>query len=54
MKNTHSSTVNKVPGVGSIPLLGTLFKTTSTSDQRTELFIEITPMSCRPRRKRRI
>ncbi len=37
------NTVNKVPGLGNLPLLGGLFKQQSTHDQRRELVIFITP-----------
>ena len=43
IKNNKSSTVSKVPLLGDIPLLGELFKTTSTGNTKTELIIEITP-----------
>lgn len=37
------NTVNKVPGLGNLPLVGGLFKQQSTHDQRRELVIFITP-----------
>ncbi len=43
IKSQKSKTVNKVPILGDIPLLGYLFKTTSKSTIKTELIIEITP-----------
>ena len=43
IKNNNSLTVNKVPLLGDIPLLGNLFKTTSKGKVKTELIVEITP-----------
>ncbi len=37
------NTVNKVPGLGGLPLIGGLFKQQSSHDQRRELVIFITP-----------
>lgn len=39
----ENSTVNKVPLLGDIPMLGNLFKTTSKESSKTELIIFITP-----------
>ncbi|MFP5418427.1 MAG: type IV pilus secretin PilQ [Gammaproteobacteria bacterium] len=39
----ENSTVNKVPVLGDIPVLGNLFKTTSRETSKTELIIFITP-----------
>jgi general secretion pathway protein D len=41
--NDKSSSVTKVPLLGDIPFLGNLFKYTSTSDNKTELLIFLTP-----------
>jgi general secretion pathway protein D len=43
IKNSVSSTVNKIPLLGDIPLLGNLFKSTSTSTNKTELLVFLTP-----------
>ncbi len=43
IKKNNSSTVNKVPILGDIPILGSLFKTISKGTTKTELIIEITP-----------
>ncbi len=43
IQNQVNDTVTKVPGLGDIPLISPLFKTTSRSTTRTELFIVITP-----------
>jgi type IV pilus assembly protein PilQ len=42
-QQTDSNTVDKVPFLGDIPILGNLFKNTSKISQRTELLIFITP-----------
>jgi general secretion pathway protein D len=33
----------KIPGLGDIPLLGWLFKTQSNADQKTNLYVFLTP-----------
>ncbi|MBD8881110.1 type IV pilus secretin PilQ [Rhodanobacter sp. 7MK24] len=38
-----SNTVTKVPGLGDIPVLGILFRTTSRNDSKAELLIFVTP-----------
>jgi len=43
MKNERSKTVNKLPLLGDIPLLGNLFKRTEDSTEKSELVIFITP-----------
>ena len=43
IQKNKSSTVNKVPILGDIPILGNLFKTSSKGTTKTELIIEITP-----------
>ncbi len=43
IKKNNSSTINKVPLLGDIPIIGNLFKTTSKGTTKTELIIEITP-----------
>lgn len=43
IKNNKSTTVNKVPFLGDLPVMGHLFKNTSESLDKTELFIQITP-----------
>jgi type IV pilus assembly protein PilQ len=39
----EANTVSKVPLLGDIPVVGNLFKTTSKSNNRTELLIFLTP-----------
>jgi general secretion pathway protein D len=41
--STQGSTVDQVPFLGEIPLLGNLFKGTSKSDVQTNLFLFVTP-----------
>lgn len=43
MKEESAHTIEKVPLLGDIPLLGHLFKTTSQSSSKTELLILVTP-----------
>ncbi|UUV19136.1 hypothetical protein NRK67_06430 [Fusobacteria bacterium ZRK30] len=43
LKNTDiSETINKVPILGDIPVLGTLFRSTSTENKVTQVYIQIT------------
>ncbi len=39
----NNQQINKVPGLGDIPVLGWMFKNKSKSDQKTELLIFLTP-----------
>ncbi len=43
IRNQVTATVNKVPLLGDIPLLGNLFKSTSNDHQKTELLVFLTP-----------
>jgi len=43
IRNTWNSTVNKVPLLGDIPILGNLFRSTSKSKQKTELLVFLCP-----------
>ena len=43
MQKQTSSTINKVPLLGDIPVVGHLFKRTTTSSAKTELIIFLTP-----------
>jgi len=43
IQHTVSSTVNKIPLLGDIPILGNIFKSSSKSDQKTELIVFLTP-----------
>ena len=41
--DTDTINVNQVPGLGNIPIIGTLFKKTSTAKSTAELIFFITP-----------
>jgi general secretion pathway protein D len=41
--DTRSNNETKVPGLGDIPLLGWLFKTQSDANQKTNLYVFLTP-----------
>jgi len=43
LQDNEIKTVYKVPGVGDIPLIGGLFKRISTTTQKTNLYIVVTP-----------
>jgi len=43
IKNSVSTTVNKLPVVGDIPILGKLFQSTGTTKSKTELLVFLTP-----------
>jgi type IV pilus assembly protein PilQ len=42
-QQTERNSVSKVPFLGDVPVLGNLFKTTSRTNDKTELLIFITP-----------
>jgi len=43
LNNTMSKTMQKIPGIGDIPILGYLFKSQAAQKDRTELVVMITP-----------
>jgi pilus assembly protein CpaC len=43
MNNTLNSTMQKIPGIGDIPILGLLFKSKAAQKNQTELVVMITP-----------
>jgi pilus assembly protein CpaC len=43
LNNTMNKTMQKVPGIGDIPILGLLFKSQAAQKERTELVVMITP-----------
>ncbi len=43
IQEKNSNTINKIPLLGDIPYLGYMFKTTSDTQERTELVLMITP-----------
>ena len=43
LNNTMTSTLQKIPGIGDIPILGQLFKSKAAQKNQTELVVMITP-----------
>ena len=43
MNNTLNSTMQKIPGIGDIPILGQLFRSKAAQKNQTELVVMITP-----------
>jgi pilus assembly protein CpaC len=43
MNNTATQSLQKIPGIGDIPILGLLFKSKAAQKQQTELVVMITP-----------
>ena len=43
MNNSVNSTLQKIPGIGDIPILGALFKSKAAQKDQTELVVMITP-----------
>jgi pilus assembly protein CpaC len=54
LQNNIADTVNKVPGLGELPVLGTLFRSTQFQRNETELVIVVTPYLVRPVSEKRI
>lgn len=48
LDNRLTETLEKIPGLGNIPLLGKLFQTKSTQRQNSELLVMVTPELVRP------
>jgi len=48
LENRRIMGVEKVPGLGDIPILGELFKKTTTNESNTDLVIMITPRLITP------
>jgi pilus assembly protein CpaC len=48
LQNNLNETINKFPGLGDIPILGTLFRSTRFQRNETELVIIVTPYIVRP------
>jgi pilus assembly protein CpaC len=48
LSNTQSSSVDKMPGLGDVPILGQLFKSNGWKKNETELVIVITPYLVKP------
>jgi pilus assembly protein CpaC len=47
MNNTMNSTMQKIPGIGDIPILGQLFRSRAAQKNQTELVVMITPQIIR-------
>ena len=47
LNNTMNSTLQKIPGIGDIPILGQLFRSKAAQKSRTELVVMITPQILR-------
>jgi pilus assembly protein CpaC len=47
LNNTVTSQLQKIPGIGDIPILGYLFKSKAAQKERTELIVMITPQILR-------
>jgi len=48
LQNETSNTINKFPGLGDLPVLGTLFRSTQFQNDETELVILVTPYLVHP------
>jgi pilus assembly protein CpaC len=48
LDNTITETLNKIPGIGDIPLLGKLFQSRSRTRNNSELLVLVTPELVRP------
>jgi pilus assembly protein CpaC len=48
MSNNANNTIQKTPGAGDLPILGTLFRSTSFQKNQTELVIVVTPYLVNP------
>ena len=43
MRNSQTNSIDRAPGLGNVPILGALFRSTSDSKKRTNLLIFVTP-----------
>ena len=48
LQNSHNNSIEKAPGLGDLPILGTLFRSNGWRRQETELVIVITPYLVKP------
>jgi pilus assembly protein CpaC len=48
VQNTHNNQIDKAPGLGDVPILGTLFRSNAFQRNETELVIVITPYLVKP------
>jgi len=54
IQNNSSQSASQVPGLGTVPVLGALFKSTGFQRRQTELVVIVTPVIVNPTRKARI
>jgi len=48
MQNTQNNSINRAPGLGNLPILGTMFRSNSFRKNETELVIVVTPYLVKP------
>ena len=48
LQNSHNNSISKAPGLGDVPVLGTLFRSNGFQRNETELVIVITPYLVKP------
>ena len=48
MRNSNSNSIDRAPGLGNIPIIGALFRSTRYRREETELMIVVTPYLVRP------
>ncbi|MDQ3060674.1 MAG: type II and III secretion system protein family protein [Pseudomonadota bacterium] len=48
IKNNYTETIKRFPGLGEVPVLGTLFRSSEFQNDRTELLFVITPRLVKP------
>ncbi len=48
LQNESSDTINKMPGLGDLPILGALFRSSSFQNNETDLVILVTPYIVHP------
>jgi pilus assembly protein CpaC len=48
LQNTQNNVVDKAPGLGSLPIIGALFRSTEFRKNETELVVVVTPYLVRP------
>lgn len=48
LQNAHNNSISKTPGLGDVPILGTLFRSNGFQRNETELVIVITPYLVKP------
>ncbi len=48
LQNNNSNTIDKAPGLGDVPILGSLFRSTGYKRNQTELMIIVTPYLVKP------